>query len=148
MKLFARYVALGAAMVFGGPAISQGFPVADLQCSAVANGIQTRGVVQISLFTYGGGASVGSATERQQIKFMILEGRAAEIPGTLNVIGVFNYGGARLDIDVMLTGGTIGTGQYWLNGMSHRATIVQLQLVQGGFVTQDENGLVTRFSCR
>lgn len=135
-------------MALAGPAMSQGMPVADLQCATVANGVQTQGVVQISLFTYGSGAAMGSAAERQQIKYMILEGRAGEIPGTLNVIGVFNYGGARLDIDVMLTGGTVGTGQYWLNGMSHRATIVQLQLVQGGFVTRDENGLVAQFSCR
>lgn len=146
-KIFNFFV---VALAFFGvtPANAQGFPIAELQCSTVANGVATEGIVQISLFTYGGGASVGSATERQQIKFMILEGRASEIPGTLNVLGVFNYGGARLDIDVMLTGGTVGTGQYWLNGMSHRATIVQLQLVKGGFVTVDETGLRAEFSCR
>lgn len=134
--------------VFGWtPAFAQGYPVAELHCSTVANGVPTQGIVQVSLFTYGGSA-IGSAAERQQIKYLILEGRAAEIPGTLNVLGVFNYGGARLDLDVMLTGGTVGTGQYWLNGMSHRATIVQLQLVQGGFVTVDETGLRAQFACQ
>lgn len=129
------------------PALSQGYPVAELQCSTVANGVATQGIVQISLFTYGGTA-LGSAVERQQIKYLILEGRAAEIPGTLNVMGVFDYGGARLDLDVMLTGGTVGTGQYWFNGMSHRATIVQLELVRDGFVTVDETGLRAEFSCQ
>ena len=129
------------------PAYAQGYPVAELQCSTVANGVPTQGIVQISLFTYGGTA-LGSAAERQQIKYLLLEGRAAEIPGTLNVLGVFNYGGARLDLDVMLTGGTVGTGQYWLNGMSHRATIVQLELVRGGFVTVDETGVRAQFSCQ
>lgn len=138
---------LGMSAFGATPAFSQGYPVAELHCSTVANGVPTQGIVQVSLFTYGGSA-IGSAAERQQIKYLILEGRAAEIPGTLNVLGVFNYGGARLDLDVMLTGGTVGTGQYWLNGMSHRATIVQLQLVQGGFVTVDETGLRAQFACQ
>lgn len=128
-------------------AFAQGYPVAELRCTAIANGVATEGIVQISLFTYGGTA-LGTAAERQQIRYLILEGRAAEIPGTLNVLGVFNYGGARLDLDVMLTGGTVGTGQYWLNGMSHRATIVQLQLVRGGFLTVDETGVRAQFSCK
>lgn len=129
-------------------ACAQGLPVAELRCSATANGVQTTGLVQISLFTYGNSAAVGSAAQRQQIKFLILEGRANEIPGTLNVIGVFDYAGARLDLDVMLTGGTTGTGQYWFNGMSHRATIVQLELVSGGFVTVDEYGVRGDFRCQ
>lgn len=127
---------------------AQGLPVAEMRCSADAGGIKTDGFVQVSLFTYGSAGAVGGAAERQQIKAMLLNGRAHEIPGTLNVIGVFNYAGARLDLDVMLTGGTFGTGQYWFNGMSHRATIVELRLVQGGFVTRDENGTVAQFSCQ
>jgi hypothetical protein len=127
---------------------AQGAPVADLECGAVVNGVQTMGQVQISLFQIGGAASLGNAAERQQVKVMILQGRANEIPGTLNVNGVFNFNGARLDLDVMLTGGTVGTGQYWFNGMSHRATIVELQLVPGGFVTMDENGVRADFACR
>lgn len=81
------------------------------------------------------------------MKVMILEGRGHEIPGTLNVIGAFNYGGARMDFDVMLTGGTRGTGQYWFNGASHRGTIFELQLVKGGFQTLDEYGVGSNFSC-
>ncbi len=127
---------------------AQGLPVAELRCNADAGGIKTDGFVQVSLFTYGSAGAIGGAAERQQIKAMLLNGRAHEIPGTLNVIGVFNYAGARLDLDVMLTGGTFGTGQYWFNGMSHRAKIVELRLVQGGFVTRDENGAVAQFNCQ
>ena len=127
--------------------VGQGLPIADLKCETVVNGIRSVGQVHISLFSYGG-VELGGAAQRQQIKIMTLRGQGHEIPGTLNLIGVFNFGGARLDIDVMLTGGNVGTGQYWFNGMSHRATIVQVQLVPGGFVTQDENGVRAMFNCQ
>ena len=127
---------------------SQGLPVARLQCETVIQSVPVQGIVEVSLFTYGSGASLGNAGERQQMKFMILEGRGNEIPGVLNVIGVFQIGQSRMDFDVMLTGGNVGTGQYWFDGMSHRGTIFELTLVQGGFVARDETGASARYNCQ
>ena len=139
-----------ACIVSVAPAVSlaQGLPIATLKCTTTISGVQAAGDVHISLFSYGGGASVGSATERQQIKFMILEGRAHEIPGMLNVIGIFQAGATRMDFDVMLTRGIEGTGQYWFNGMSHRGTIFDLALVQGGMIARDELGNVAEYRCQ
>jgi hypothetical protein len=128
--------------------LAQGLPIATLKCTTTISGIPVEGDVHISLFTYGGGASLGNATERQQIKFMILEGRAHEIPGLLNVIGIFQAGADRMDFDVMLTRGTEGTGQYWFNGMSHRGIIFDLALVQGGMIARDEKGNVAEYRCQ
>lgn len=127
---------------------SQGLPVARLQCETVIQSVPVQGIVEVSLFTYGSGASLGNAGERQQMKFMILEGRGNEIPGVLNVIGVFQIGQSRMDFDVMLTGGNVGTGQYWFDGMSHRGTIFEFTLVQGGFVARDETGASARYNCQ
>lgn len=130
------------------PVQSQGLPVARLQCETVFQSVPVQGIVEVSLFTYGSGASLGNAGERQQMKFMILEGRGNEIPGILNVIGVFQIGQSRMDFDVMLTRGNVGTGQYWFDGMSHRGTIFELTLVQGGFVARDETGASARYNCQ
>ena len=130
------------------PAQSQGLPVARLECETTIQSLPVQGIVEVSLFTYGSGASLGNAGERAHLKFMILEGRGNEIPGVLNVIGIFQVGQSRMDFDVMLTGGNVGTGQYWFNGMSHRGTIFELTLVQGGFIARDENGATARYACQ
>ena len=127
---------------------AQGYPLAQLACRSVVNGVVAQGQVQLSLFTTGAGALNGNAMDRQGLLNLLRKGRAAEIPGTVNVLGTFDYAGARLDLDVMLTRGNAGTGQYWFNVHSHRATIVELQWMGGGFATRDEYGATTQFACQ
>lgn len=47
----------------------------------------------------------------------------------------------------VFSGGEGGTGSVWTNGARHRESRIQLNVVQGGYVIQIEDGSVVQIQC-
>ena len=139
---------LACVLCLAAPTTAQTPGFVRLSCASQVQGAPVQGLLDVSLLTYGSAAQAGNVLAGNVIRTLLLQGRAAEIPGVLNLTGVFAMNGNRIDLEVALTGGTTGTGQYAVNGAIHRGTIFDLALVQGGFVLRDENGLVAQFTCQ
>lgn len=141
-------VFLGLACLGGQSASAQGYPLGRFACEGEYAGIPVAGYVDMSLLTYGGAGSLGGSVERTQLQVLWREGRLHELPGLINLMAMMQNGyGQLVNFDVTLTGGTTGTGAFWVNGASHRQTFMNLALQPGGFIIQSEDGVRAPFRC-
>ncbi len=139
----------GLALFGGQSASAQGYPLGRFACEGNYSGVPVAGYVDLSLFTYGGAGSLGGSVERTQLQILWREGRLNELPGQLNLIAMMQDGyGQLINFDVTLTGGTTGTGAFWVNGASHRQTFMNLALQPGGFTVRSEDGVTAPFQCQ
>ena len=127
---------------------AQGLPIAQLQCQTAYRGIAFTGAVEIQLFRFSGISTMGNEGIRRQMKVLLVNGRASEIPGTLVLTGEFRGGGAIVHIEAMNVVGGQGTGGIIVNGEAHRATYATFYLVLGGIVALTENGERINYSCQ
>lgn len=67
---------------------------------------------------------------------------------TFRHYGQFQDGMGQVHEFEVFSGGEGGTGSVWTNGARHRESRIQLNVVQGGFVIQIEDGPVVQLQCQ
>ena len=127
---------------------AQGILISRMECQTSYRGIPFTGVFEVQIFQYASAVPMGAAGERQQLNLMIRRGQAAQIPGTLVLMGEFRGGGGIVHIEAPNIVGGQGTGGIIVNGQAHRATYATFFLVQGGVVAQTEDGEQIQYACR
>jgi hypothetical protein len=127
---------------------AQGLLISRMQCQTTYQGIPFIGVFEVQLFQYASAVPQGAAGLRQQLNLMIRRGQAAQIPGTLVLMGEFQGGGAIVHIEAPNMVGGQGTGGIVVNGQAHRATHATFYLVQGGVLARTEDGVQIQYVCQ
>lgn len=127
---------------------AQGLLISRMQCQTTYRGIPFVGVFEVQIFQYAGAVPQGAAGVRQQLNLMIRRGQAAQIPGTLVLMGEFQGGGGIVHIEAPNIVGGQGTGGIIVNGQAHRATYATFYLVQGGVVARTEDGEQIQYVCQ
>lgn len=127
---------------------AQGVLIERMQCQATYRNVPFSGVFEVQIYQYASSVPLGTAGERQQLKLMIKRGQAAQIPGSLVLLGEFQGGGNIVHIEAPNMVGGQGTGGIVVNGQAHRATYANFILVEGGVVAQTENGERIEYACQ
>ncbi|MGH1464891.1 MAG: hypothetical protein ACRBBQ_05980 [Cognatishimia sp.] len=149
-KGFAKRLAsaLLIACASGMSALAQGAPLGQMQCEAEFSGIRIAGQVYASLWSTPNFGNPGPAGYKQ-IYYYLMTGQGHLIPGTIQLFGdLRNSQQQIINFEVFLTGGSQGTGAFWINGASHRSTYMQLIMQNGGFVIRTEDGVTAHYRCQ
>lgn len=140
---------LSLAFIFWAAAISaQGILITRMQCQATYRNVPFSGVFEVQIYQYASSVPLGTSGERQQLNVMIRRGQAAQIPGSLVLLGEFQGGGNVVHIEAPNIVGGQGTGGIVINGQAHHATYANFILVEGGVVAQTENGERIDYTCQ
>ncbi|GAA6206881.1 hypothetical protein NBRC116601_01740 [Cognatishimia sp. WU-CL00825] len=149
-KAFAKRLAaaLWIACASWNTALAQGAPLGQMHCEAEFSGIRIAGQVYASLWNSPNFGNSGPAGYRQ-IYYYLMTGQGHLVPGTVQLFGdLRNSQQQIINFEVFLTGGTQGTGAFWINGASHRSTYMQLVMRNGGFVIRSEDGVTAEYRCK
>lgn len=127
---------------------AQGLIISEMQCQTTYRGIPFQGVFQVQVHIYSGSTGDGYSVDRSQLNWMLKEGRASEIPGTLVLMGEFTAPGVVVHVEAPNIVGGQGTGGIVVNGQIHRATYATFYLVAGGVVALTEDRERIEYACR
>ncbi len=138
-----------AALILPGSVQAQGAPITQWTCTATYGGPEFNGQIELQLYQYAGANGIGSTTERTQLNLMLKAGRAAEIPGTMMLMGEFyGPGGVHVYFEAPNIVGGQGTGGIIINGAAHRATYSKFYLVEGGVIALTEDNERIEYHCK